>query len=88
MFSYISFLQVNLQEQGKLLRQNDISVFQGRKKHVRRVFLFEKLILFSKTRRGRQGQQDIYVYKHSLKVKSILLMFCNILSPLMQWLSL
>lgn len=62
---------VNLQEQGKLLRQDEFLVFQGRKKMIRRVFLFEDLILFSKTRRGRQGQHDIYVYKHSLKMADI-----------------
>lgn len=62
-------LQVNLQEQGRLLRQEEFLVFQGRRKMMRRVFLFEDLILFSKTRRGRQGQHDIYVYKHSFKVK-------------------
>nr|KAG5712182.1 hypothetical protein BaRGS_014532 [Batillaria attramentaria] len=65
---------VNLQEQGKLLRQDEFLVFQGRKKMIRRVFLFEDLILFSKTRRGRQGQHDIYVYKHSLKTSSDLKM--------------
>ena len=61
---------MNLQEQGKLLRQDEFLVFQGRKKMMRQVFLFEDLILFSKTRRGRQGQHDIYVYKHSIKVQA------------------
>ncbi|CAL1530643.1 unnamed protein product [Lymnaea stagnalis] len=62
---------VNLQEQGRLLRQEEFLVFQGRKKSMRRIFLFEDLILFSKTRRGRQGQHDIYVYKTSFKTADI-----------------
>lgn len=60
---------MNLQEQGRLLRQEEFLVFQGRKKSMRQIFLFEDLILFSKTRRGRQGQHDIYIYKTSFKVK-------------------
>ena len=44
--------QVNLKEQGRLLRQNEFLVWQGRgKKCLRHVFLFEELILFSKARR-------------------------------------
>ncbi|XP_059140665.1 uncharacterized protein LOC131928602 isoform X2 [Physella acuta] len=62
---------VNLQEQGRLLRQEEFLVFQGRKKSMRRIFLFEDLILFSKTRRGRQGQHDIYIYKTSFKTADI-----------------
>lgn len=68
---FSAIFQVNLQEQGRLLRQEEFLVFQGRKKSMRRIFLFEDLILFSKTRRGRQGQHDIYVYKTSFKVCSI-----------------
>lgn len=45
-------LQVNLKEQGRLLRQNEFIVSQGKgKKCLRHVFLFEELILFSKARR-------------------------------------
>lgn len=46
-------LQVNLKEQGRLLRQNEFLVWQGGKgkKCLRQVFLFEELILFSKARR-------------------------------------
>lgn len=44
---------VNLKEQGRLLRQNEFLVSEGRgaKKSLRQVFLFEELILFSKARR-------------------------------------
>ncbi|XP_071091889.1 puratrophin-1-like isoform X2 [Haliotis cracherodii] len=62
---------VNLQEQGRLLRQDEFLVWQGRKKSLRRVFLFEDLILFSKTKRGRQGHHDIYVYKYSFKTSDL-----------------
>lgn len=45
-------LQVNVKEQGRLLRQNEFLVWQGKgKKCLRQVFLFEDLILFSKARR-------------------------------------
>lgn len=41
-----------MKEQGRLLRQNEFLVWQGRgKKCLRHVFLFEELILFSKARR-------------------------------------
>lgn len=44
---------VNVKEQGRLLRQNEFLVWQGRggKKCLRQVFLFEDLVLFSKARR-------------------------------------
>ena len=62
-------MQVNLQEQGRLLRQDEFMVTQGRKKFMRHIFLFEELILFSKTKRNRQGGPESYVYKYSFKVK-------------------
>lgn len=44
---------VNVKEQGRLLRQNEFLVWQGKtgKKSIRQVFLFEELVLFSKARR-------------------------------------
>lgn len=44
---------VNLKEQGRLLRQSEFLVWEGRggKKSLRQVFLFEELVLFSKARR-------------------------------------
>jgi hypothetical protein len=46
------YQQVNVKEQGRLLRQNEFLVWQGKgKKCLRHVFLFEELILFSKARR-------------------------------------
>ncbi|CAE1293474.1 Puratrophin-1,Pleckstrin homology domain-containing family G member 4B [Acanthosepion pharaonis] len=62
---------VNLQEQGRLLRQDEFMVTQGRKKFMRHIFLFEELILFSKTKRNRQGGPESYVYKYSFKTSDI-----------------
>ncbi|XP_062419816.1 uncharacterized protein LOC119223381 isoform X2 [Pungitius pungitius] len=61
---------VNLKEQGQLVRQDEFTVFFRKKKCVRRVFLFEDLVLFSKTRRTDIGN-DVYVYKQSFKTSDI-----------------
>ncbi|XP_013778236.2 uncharacterized protein LOC106462819 isoform X2 [Limulus polyphemus] len=64
---------VNVKEQGRLLRQDEFIVWQGRsRKSLRHVFLFEDLILFSKARRDpeRKGH-EIYQYKHSIKTSDI-----------------
>lgn len=42
---------VNVKEQGRLIRQSEFYCWQGRKKGLRHVFLFEDLILFSKAKR-------------------------------------
>lgn len=60
---------MNLKEQGQLVRQDEFTVFFRKKKCVRRVFLFEDLVLFSKTKKTDTGN-DIYVYKHSFKVRT------------------
>ncbi|KAG7187721.1 hypothetical protein KM043_016775 [Ampulex compressa] len=64
---------VNVKEQGRLLRQNEFLVWQGKgKKCLRQVFLFEDLILFSKARRFPDRKNlDIYIYKHSIKTTDI-----------------
>ncbi|KAM4738109.1 pleckstrin homology domain-containing family G member 4B-like [Anableps anableps] len=61
---------VNLKEQGELIRQDEFTVFFRKKKCVRRVFLFEHLILFSKPKRTDIGN-DVYVYKQSFKTNDI-----------------
>ncbi|XP_040908256.1 uncharacterized protein LOC121191194 [Toxotes jaculatrix] len=61
---------VNLKEQGQLIRQDEFTVFFRKKKCVRRIFLFEDLILFSKTKRTDVGN-DVYVYKQSFKTSDI-----------------
>lgn len=60
--------QVNLKEQGQLVRQDEFTIWYGRKKCQRHVFLFEDLVLFSKPKRI-EGGLDVYIYKHSFKVK-------------------
>ncbi|XP_049818599.1 uncharacterized protein LOC109601686 isoform X4 [Aethina tumida] len=65
---------VNLKEQGRLLRQNEFLVWEGRsgKKSLRQVFLFEDLILFSKARRFPDRKNlDLYIYKNSIKMTDI-----------------
>ncbi|XP_068244385.1 uncharacterized protein [Palaemon carinicauda] len=65
---------VNLKEQGRLLRQGEFVVWEGSraKKSVRHVFLFEELILFSKSRRDPEKKTlDIFQYKHSMKMTDI-----------------
>uniref|UniRef100_A0A4W5KHU8 DH domain-containing protein n=1 Tax=Hucho hucho TaxID=62062 RepID=A0A4W5KHU8_9TELE len=58
---------VNLKEQGQLVRQDEFWIWYGRKKCQRHVFLFEDLVLFSKPKRV-EGGLDVYIYKHSFKV--------------------
>ncbi|XP_056631347.1 uncharacterized protein LOC130441613 isoform X2 [Diorhabda sublineata] len=65
---------VNLKEQGRLLRQNEFLVWEGKsgKKSLRQVFLFEDLILFSKARRFPDRKNlDLYIYKNSIKMTDI-----------------
>ncbi|CAL4072951.1 unnamed protein product, partial [Meganyctiphanes norvegica] len=65
---------VNLKEQGRLLRQGEFAVWEGSraKKSTRHIFLFEELILFSKARRDPERKTlDIFQYKHSMKMTDI-----------------
>ncbi|XP_059120133.1 puratrophin-1 isoform X2 [Peromyscus eremicus] len=66
---------VNLKEQGQLVRQDEFTVRAGRHKSCRRVFLFEELLLFSKPRRGPAGV-DIFTYKRSFKMADLGLTEC------------
>ncbi|KAF6288795.1 pleckstrin homology and RhoGEF domain containing G4 [Rhinolophus ferrumequinum] len=66
---------VNLKEQGQLVRQDEFTVRTGRHKSLRRIFLFEELLLFSKPRRGPTGI-DIFAYKRSFKMADLGLTEC------------
>ncbi|XP_027998424.2 puratrophin-1 [Eptesicus fuscus] len=66
---------VNLKEQGQLVRQDEFTVRTGRHKSLRRVFLFEELLLFSKPRRGPTGI-DMFAYKRSFKMADLGLTEC------------
>ncbi|XP_074539552.1 pleckstrin homology domain-containing family G member 4B isoform X2 [Halichoeres trimaculatus] len=61
---------VNLKEQGQLRCQDEFIVWCGRRKYLRHVFLFEDLILFSKTKKI-EGEYDTYIYKQSFKTAEI-----------------
>lgn len=58
---------MNVKEQGRLLRQDNFTVWTGKKKHQRRVFLQDDLVIFSKVRK-QPGGVDLYYYKNSIKV--------------------
>ena len=66
-FLFSVALQVNLKEQGQLIRQDEFLVAFRKKKCFRHIFLFQELVLFSKTRRTDVGN-DTYIYKQSFKV--------------------
>ncbi|KAM9783254.1 pleckstrin homology domain-containing family G member 4B [Neosynchiropus ocellatus] len=61
---------VNLKEQGPLRCQDQFVVWCGRRKYLRHIFLFEDLVLFSKTKRV-EGGYDLYIYKQSFKTAEI-----------------
>ncbi|XP_072320623.1 uncharacterized protein plekhg4 isoform X2 [Eucyclogobius newberryi] len=61
---------VNLKEQGQLIRQDEFTVWSGRRKCQRHVFLFEDLVLFSKPKR-MEGGLDVFIYKHSFKTADV-----------------
>lgn len=67
---------VNVKEQGRLLRQNEFLVSEGRggKKSLRQVFLFEELVLFSKARRFPDRKVSNFDFK--LFGKSFLNLLC------------
>lgn len=60
-------LQVNLKEQGQLIRQDEFTVWTGRRRCQRHVFLFEELVLFSKPKK-MEGALAVFIYKQSFKV--------------------
>ncbi|KAM7005870.1 quattro [Tautogolabrus adspersus] len=61
---------VNLKEQGQIIRQDEFLVTFRKKKCFRHIFLFQELILFSKTRRTDVGN-DTYIYKQSFKTSDV-----------------
>ncbi|XP_057701737.1 uncharacterized protein LOC130921638 [Corythoichthys intestinalis] len=61
---------VNLKEQGQLIRQDEFSVTFRKKKCCRHIFLFQELILFSKTQKTDVGN-DTYIYKQSFKTSDV-----------------
>ncbi|KAM9860037.1 quattro [Aulostomus maculatus] len=66
----IHHCDVNLKEQGQLIRQDEFLVTFRKKKCSRHIFLFQELILFSKTRKTDVGN-DTYIYKQSFKTSDI-----------------
>ncbi|KAM8960663.1 rho guanine nucleotide exchange factor 40 [Pelodytes ibericus] len=58
--------EVDEKEHGRLLLKDVFTVFSGRKKCLRHVFLFQKLLLFSKLKTA-EGGLETYGYKQSFK---------------------
>ena len=73
---------VNVKEQGRLIRQSEFYCWQGRKKGLRHVFLFEDLILFSKAKRDPERKvwtpRQVYVMFMECDIFSVF--FLNLLS--------
>ncbi|ESO06753.1 hypothetical protein HELRODRAFT_105083 [Helobdella robusta] len=57
---------VNLEEQGTLLRRDEMMVTTKMKRTSYHVFLYEDILLFTKTKKKASGQ-DFYSYKFSLR---------------------
>ncbi|XP_040059586.2 quattro [Gasterosteus aculeatus] len=66
----IHHCDVNLKEQGQLIRQDEFLVIFRKKKCLRHIFLFQELILFSKTRKTDVGNET-YIYKQSFKTSDV-----------------
>ncbi|XP_069489812.1 rho guanine nucleotide exchange factor 40 isoform X2 [Ambystoma mexicanum] len=58
--------EVDLKEHGQLLLRDEFTIFCGRKKSQRHVFLFEHLLLFSKLKIS-EGGLETYSYKQAFK---------------------
>ncbi|XP_078269436.1 LOW QUALITY PROTEIN: pleckstrin homology domain-containing family G member 4B-like, partial [Rhinoraja longicauda] len=61
---------VNLKEQGQLLRRDHFTLCCGRRRSLRNVFLFEELVVLTKLKRTEGGSES-YVYKSSLKTADL-----------------
>lgn len=66
----IHHCDVNLKEQGQLIRQDEFMVTFRKKKCSRHIFLFQELILFSKTKKTEVGNET-YIYKQSFKTSDV-----------------
>ena len=62
----------NLREQGKILRQGDLVVYERHHKHKRRVFLFENAVILAKTKKPKHqpdiAGSEVYDFRSSYKV--------------------
>lgn len=63
--------EASIDSLGRILRVGNLTIIDGFTKHHRKVFLFEKCILFTKARRiGKTGPtgSDVYDFKQMFKV--------------------
>lgn len=72
----------NIREQGKILRQGDLVVYERHHKHKRRVFLFENTLILAKTKKPKHqpdiAGSEVYECRSVYKVNKLL----SIFSPL------
>ena len=72
---YLGHKQGSIKEQGKILRQGDLTVVQTTK-HRKRVFLFEQTIILAKKKKPKSQAHDIagsevFDFKASFKVQTL-----------------
>ena len=62
----------SLREQGKILRQGDLVVYEKHHKHKRRVFLFENTVILAKTKKSKNqpdiAGSEIFEFRSAYKV--------------------
>ena len=62
----------SLREQGKILRQGDLVVYEKHHKHKRRVFLFENTLILAKTKKPKNhpdiAGSEIFEFRSAYKV--------------------
>jgi hypothetical protein len=67
----------NLREQGKILRQGDLVVYERHHKHKRRVFLFESTIILAKTKKQKHQPEisgsEVYEFRTAYKTSDFTL---------------
>lgn len=77
----------DIEKFGRILRVGDMTLIDGFTKHKRKVFLFEKCLLLSKTRkmtRGGPSGSEVYDYKQKYRVRKLTIRQINLnlfLSP-------
>lgn len=60
----------DIHEQGKILRQGDLVVFERYRKQKRRVFLFENTVILTKTKE-QLHELEVFEFRNAYKVCSI-----------------
>lgn len=74
--------QGSIREQGKIMRQGDLVVYERHHKHNRRVFLFENTIILAKTKKSKKHPEipgsEIFEFRSAYKVQRQTCLVCFI----------